>query len=122
MFALVELDEKKKPHSCVVRVYDLSLGPRAKAMILEWLAIYYANLLDDLPAARTVATEAMALAPSEWRYRLRVLEVLIAQRDWGTAQRIADDLPPTLNAWFRYTEPDLANRYAEAQQNLRNHR
>lgn len=98
------------------------LQPDAKAMVLEWLAVYYANSLGDLPAARTVALEAMELAPSDWHYRLRVLEVMIAQRDWVTAKRVASGLPPPPGLWCRYTEPKLADRFAEAQRQLRDRR
>ena len=94
------------------------LQPEHKATVLEWLAVYYANVLGDLPAASRVANEAMELAPADWRFRLRVVEVLIEQHDWVSSKRVAGALPASLDTWTRYTEPKLAERFVSAQQKL----
>ena len=97
------------------------LTPAAKAMILEWLAVYYTNVLGDISAARKVITEAMEIDPAEWTYRLRLVEVLIAQKDWLAAAHATTGLPEKLGAKYRYTEPAITQRLASVQQQLRDH-
>ena len=109
--------------SCPVAL-DLTLGlvdagltnPRltdaAKATLLEWLAVYYINVLGDVPAAERVIKDATLIRPDDWSLRLRYAEVLVAKKDWVGARAAAATFPPTLDAWHRYTQPAVARRLA----------
>ena len=88
------------------------LTDAAKATLLEWLAVYYINVLGDVPAAERVIKDATLIRPDDWSLRLRYAEVLVAKKDWGAARAAAATFPPTLDAWHRYTQPAVARRLA----------
>jgi hypothetical protein len=87
------------------------LSPRLKAKMLEWLGLYYANVLNDLGAARAVFEDATEIAPKNWRYRLRLLELSVIQRDLTAASAELIRLEPELTTWQRLREPELAERF-----------
>ncbi len=53
-------------------------SPATKALVLEKLAIYYANSLGDLPAARRATEGACSYMPEEALYLLRLAEIQLA--------------------------------------------
>ena len=90
----------------------------AKAASLEWLAIYYANVLGDLPAARRVMSEAASLCPEDWLYRLRLVELAIIDHDRESAAKLAMTLPHSLGFWARHSNPAVNARLSEVGQQL----
>jgi hypothetical protein len=90
-----------------------------KADTLEWLAVYYAMTLNDYTAGRRVAEEAMRTVPSDWKYRLRVVEVMLGQKDRTAALQTAMGLPKSLGFLQRYSEPAVENRLNRVWKTLR---
>ncbi len=87
------------------------IGPRLKGKVLEWLAIYFANVLKDLPAAKRVMEDAVIAQPVEWTYRLRLLEIEAAQGDINTVKRGLTEIAPVMTHWKRLTDPAVTSRY-----------
>jgi hypothetical protein len=97
------------------------LTPKLKAKMLEWLAIYYANGLGDVAAARTVMEDAVATQPDTWSYRLRLLEVQVLQHDRSAATQELKRLEPVVTPWMRLAEPALTTRYDAMRKKLKRH-
>lgn len=86
------------------------LQPKEKAEILEWLALYYANVLGDLAAASNVMQDAVQTQPDNWAYRLRWAEIMAEQHAWKDANREVEELSSTVTKFVRYANPELAKR------------
>lgn len=94
------------------------LTPDLKAKMLEWLTLYYSNVLGDLAAARSVIQEAVLAQPEELVYQLRLLEIMVSQQDWVAAKKEHARLEPAFTLWLKATEPFLAKRFDELRAKL----
>ncbi len=94
------------------------MTPVLKATLLEWLALYYSNVLGDLAAARSVMNDAVVIQPDNWSYRLRLFEVMLAQQDWPAARQESGRLESSLTPWARFFAPTLAKRFDELRRKL----
>ena len=104
------------PMGALLANNDVSLPTRA--LVLDELALYYANALGDLPAAGRAAAGAVQSMPEQPLYRLRVAEIFIESGDLeGARQEVsaADALARKSNAW---TESSWLTRRQTVQRKL----
>lgn len=94
------------------------LTPRLKSELLETLGVYYSNVLGDVGAARRVLEDAVRASPDNWTYRLRLLEILVVQKDTVAARIAVEQIAPAMDSWTRILEPGLAARYDSLKNKL----
>lgn len=98
------------------------LSPRLKSRMLEWMTLYYSNVLVDYAAAQRIMEDAVQLQPKNWSYRLRVLELEVIQGNWEDARTLADQLDPVMNdRWRRISEKTLTSRFDKLVAQIESH-
>lgn len=61
-------------------------GPRAKANVLAFFGMYYANVLGDMEACIRVMREAVLLRPEDANHRLNLVHALMMGGDYSAAE------------------------------------
>ncbi|MSR13134.1 MAG: hypothetical protein EXR86_00905 [Gammaproteobacteria bacterium] len=86
------------------------LQPAEKAEILEWLALYYTNVMGDAVAAARAIHDAVEIQPNDWNYRLRWAEILATQQAWREARREVRRVTLALTKFDYYLKPTQVAR------------